>query len=790
MDRTAGQRRSALPPWLAVGAVLAVIALANLTQAQASTGEAPPSEPAARSISTVLQPGWNTVAWLGLEAPVTDFFDAVPPLQRVYAWDVAEQRFRGGSRNSGPLDGLRRLTTGMGLLVHVGGDAPFEWTRTASAESVLLSLREGLNLVGWAGRDGMPVEDALARFGDLLVAAWGWDEEAGAYELYWPGPPAASRTPSTLDRGDALWVQVRGHGLWWQWERGPSTVVFADDVPEEQQAEIRGWASEPPAVARGQLAGHLPVSGGVGLVVWGGGPAADLVAAMRTRGCNVAQVRVTDPRGAGQIRYLPTRLKEPNVDFTGAFPEELPALIPAMVACAGPDTPRVAFIGDVPSDLRSVFRAEVESVIEFFSGRYGVSVPDFSVYIAMGVEEGIPLYRELNPGGLLLYVSAAGLAQSFFDEEIVLVFGSHDALGRDMFARIFSHEYFHLLQRHVQQKESPHWGAGPWWLLEGTAHFADELYESEMGYDAVGDHVDGLVKRLAASRKSGTHDLRELESFPGNGRDLAALGTRYLLDRYGTPSSYVRFWEGLDDVRGWRDTFADVFEVTVDEFYRDFRTHYDSLFGTISVAIDGPVPELPGAVGMSFQGGSPEQGYTYSTVIEDGRARAEVLPGSYSARAFVNVQIGGGWWTADLGNLQPRAGTTESGTIVMCQKPDEQLTVRAGEVTEASVQLPVYHMISGSVRYATGAPVPNTDGLLVALHGLSDGRCWKSVKLDSSLHFFLPNGSTFSIEVWLGPTWVGWYGSDGLTTDPEAAAKFTVDGEDLTLPDMELPAAE
>ena len=789
MDRTAGKRRPALSPLLAAGAVLAALALAALAEAQAqeSPEEAPASEASTRSITTVLHPGWNAVAWIGPEAPVTDLFDAVPALLQAYAWDGAEKRFRGSSRNSIPLDGLSRLTTGMGLFVQVGGDAPVEWTRTALAESALLSLREGLNLVGWAGRDGVPVENALAPFGDLLVAAWRWDAEAGAYELYWRGARIGSRTASTLDHGDAFWVQLREDGLWWQSGRGQSTVVFVGEASQEQQAEVRGWAHETPAVARGQVAGQLPVNGGVGLVVWGGGPVADLVAATRTRGCNVAEVRVTDPGGVGLLRYLPTRLKEPNVDFTAAFPEGLPALIPAMVTCTRPDTTRVAFIGDVPSNLRSVFRAEIESVIEFFSGRYGVSVPDVSVYVAMGVEEGLPLYRELNPGGRLYYVSTAGLAQSFFDEEIVLVFGEHAALKRDMFARIFSHEYFHLLQRHVQQKESPYWGAGPWWLLEGTAHYADELYESEMGYDAVGDHVDGHSTRLARSRHLGTHDLQELESFEGTGRDLAVLGTQYLVARYGTPSSYLRFWEGLDDARGWRDTFADVFEVTVDEFYRDFRTHYDSLFGAISVVVDGPVPALPGNVAFSFEGGSAELGFTYSSAIEGGRARVEVLPGSYSVSAYVNILVGRGWSSAHLGNLHPGAGTADNGTIVMCQKPDEKLTVRAGETTQASVQLPVYRTISGSLRYAGGTPVRNTDGLLVTLHGVSDGRCLEGVHLDSSLHFFLPDGSAFSIEVWLGPTRVGWYGSDGLTTDSEAAATFTVDGEDLTLPDLELP---
>ena len=47
MDRTAGKRRPALSPRLAADAMLAAIALAALTQAQASAKEAPASEVAA-----------------------------------------------------------------------------------------------------------------------------------------------------------------------------------------------------------------------------------------------------------------------------------------------------------------------------------------------------------------------------------------------------------------------------------------------------------------------------------------------------------------------------------------------------------------------------------------------------------------------------------------------------------------------------------------------------------------------------------------------------------------------
>ena len=50
-----------------------------------------------------------------------------------------------------------------------------------------------------------------------------------------------------------------------------------------------------------------------------------------------------------------------------------------MVTGAGPDTPRDAFIGDVPSNLRRVFLAEIKRVIHFLSERHGVAVQELSV---------------------------------------------------------------------------------------------------------------------------------------------------------------------------------------------------------------------------------------------------------------------------------------------------------------------------------------------------------------------------------------------------------------------------
>ena len=152
----------AMPTRIAPLAALAVLALAAaLAAPRAADAEEPPDAEAASPVTTPLRPGWNMAAWLGEDAPVQALFDAVPEIEYAIAWDAEAQRERRARPRSILRDGLTRLTTGMGLWLLVGGDAPVEWTREASEGSVLLELRAGRNRVGWTGRDGAPAAEAL-----------------------------------------------------------------------------------------------------------------------------------------------------------------------------------------------------------------------------------------------------------------------------------------------------------------------------------------------------------------------------------------------------------------------------------------------------------------------------------------------------------------------------------------------------------------------------------------------------------------------------------------------------
>ncbi len=230
-----------LPPFRPVAAVVLVAVLLGIVLASAPPRASAAADEAAEpdTVTTVLEPGWNMVAWLGPDAPATDLFEAIPALIRASAWDADNQRYQRRTRNSVSRYGLRDLEPGMGLWLELGGDVPFEWTRAAPEGGVLLSLRAGRNLVGWAGSDGMETEHAFERFGGSLVSASKWDAQSRGYDRYSPGAVSTSNTLAELGRDEGLWVELTEDARWWQSGTVGIEFTFPDSVPAEKQAAIR-----------------------------------------------------------------------------------------------------------------------------------------------------------------------------------------------------------------------------------------------------------------------------------------------------------------------------------------------------------------------------------------------------------------------------------------------------------------------------------------------------------------------------------------------------------------------
>ena len=217
-----------LLPMVALSASLA------LTSATASADEAGPG-----ALTTQLQPGWNMAAWLGPDAPISDVFDAIPELERVYAWDNEAERYLRAFPTIRPRYALRQVSTGMGLWLYIGGDSVVEWTSTPSEGGMLVSLSAGWNLVGWGGRDGAPFPESAERFGDRLLEARRWNAVTRQYERYRPDAEDSANTLRELNRGDAFWIRLSDHARWWQSELVGTTFELGDELTEQQHASLR-----------------------------------------------------------------------------------------------------------------------------------------------------------------------------------------------------------------------------------------------------------------------------------------------------------------------------------------------------------------------------------------------------------------------------------------------------------------------------------------------------------------------------------------------------------------------
>ena len=205
--------------------VLFALSVALTSDARPARADAVTS-PRGDVITTELQPGWNMLGWLGPETPVSELFEVVPELERVFVWLGEHQRYEWATRNNPSNRRLPPLTPGGGFWVYIGGTATVEWTRPVVPDPLLLSMHAGRNLVGWTGREGMPVEEAVARFGDALTRLSRWNAGTQRYEQYRPGWTDSANTLRELYLGDALWVELSSDARWWQSGTANAEFVF------------------------------------------------------------------------------------------------------------------------------------------------------------------------------------------------------------------------------------------------------------------------------------------------------------------------------------------------------------------------------------------------------------------------------------------------------------------------------------------------------------------------------------------------------------------------------------
>ncbi|MXY80265.1 MAG: hypothetical protein F4Y94_11455 [Chloroflexi bacterium] len=227
------------PAGLRALVVVAVVVAAVGVGLWSAHGSASAQAPAASTISTELQPGWNLVGWMGPDTTTRALFDAIPELNLIVAWDDVAQRHRWAWRPAIGSRGMQEIGRGRGLALHIGGESAVEWTRPAAEGVVLLPLQAGNNLVTWGGPDGTPIDEALDWLGDAVMSASRWNADTRASDRYRPGAPAAANTLRTLNHGDALWVRLSEDASWWQSGTAGTEFDFKETVTPAKKVAIR-----------------------------------------------------------------------------------------------------------------------------------------------------------------------------------------------------------------------------------------------------------------------------------------------------------------------------------------------------------------------------------------------------------------------------------------------------------------------------------------------------------------------------------------------------------------------
>ena len=653
-------------------ALAALLLAAGLTPVRANASEDSDEAPEAETITTVLHPGWNMVGWVGPDTPVSELFDAIPALQRVSAWDAGAGSYQRAFR--GRYTPLPSLAPGMGLWLHLGGDATVEWTRSVSGEAVLLSLRTGLNLIGWTGEDGAPITGAVERFGDTFVHAWRWDPEAQYYDHYHPRR-SASNTLAELNRGDAIWVELTSDGRWWQPGTARPTFVFTDDVPEEERQAVRATLESVRAVFAERFGGYsadfdvhvgADLCGGGGSItltrgcagiprivaheyfhflqshtapgahgptwleegsaiyaqtVYGGvvGPDSTVDEALEeTRWSHIRQLAYTTAELStieayadfhaldaeplnyrlgflaadwlasyagerGIVEYY--RLHDSHDSWESAFESafgisladfystfeayrtEIAPPLPHLTDDAV--RPVVVFLGDVPVEVGTAFRSEVDSVHEFLSDLFGASGIEYTVYIGANPEAAEATYARLfrtelgscSPGG-------AGW--------IIHVLPCHHDLDY--------HSYFSISFQSLFRDHG--YGDHPLWLQVGGANYVKARYRTQGTPASYADELRWHTVIVGES-KTRLSQLADGGGWADAGVDvsssLGVLAVDWLTRRAGDRALF-EYYRGLpprppryQDPDPWQAAFEQAFGLTVEDFYEQFEAYRETL---------------------------------------------------------------------------------------------------------------------------------------------------------------------------------------------------------------------
>ncbi len=411
----------------------------------------------------------------------------------------------------------------------------------------ILTLEAGENLVGWV--DAPQSVEALLRQVPAIASVRAWDPLLQAFY-----------EPDTLRPGEGF-IFVLPEGERARWQR-PLTPVKS----------------------------RVTLRRGRNLVAWLGPD--DWTIERVTQGIGAALVQAEWQAA----RYVPgagPRLaSQPTLKRGDALWLELSRTV-SWLQPAGV-MPTLRFTGEVSAELQAVVERDALDVMNYFAAEFGVQVDGslLTVYVASdltsligaleqdgrGTNVHLTWYRSggwANPSGYIVVKLAHWQSQEAELNRSDTV-DPHYTYGR----YVMAHELFHAVQ--YQTKGGT---AAASWLVEGTADWVEARLRQR-------DHASAMDTELAGQRRSALKrtapplDHTELNT-EGWHYTLGALASDQLVQRSG-PDALLEFWralrpQALGPLGRWRSTppwqsvFADVFGLTLDDFYQRFASWRSTL---------------------------------------------------------------------------------------------------------------------------------------------------------------------------------------------------------------------
>ena len=450
----------------------------------------------------------------------------------------------------------RALLATLVLLALGAGATPEHASATTGAggtyddHTITTVLYPGWNLVGWVGPD-TPTSELFEAI-PALWQVWAWDAESQAYVH---GKHDSYDDLPSLSRGMGLWLRIGG-GSAVEWSRKVGPDAFA---------------------VRLHTGSNL-----VAIAADGGVTSVSRVATAAYRWNSEAQ------------RFAAYRFGDAELRRGDALWLEVGAAVNWWQT--GTSDHAVLFLGDVPVDAREAILGQYERVKDFFVERFGIVTPGPLQYIAPDDEPlrgvYVPEVRHFTfastGGGLCTERSSSGVTKRVLACTYPNTSSRRFGHGFSLVPEFAQNLHFQLPSEmasasHLPALPTPHW------LAAGATLYAETAYVEASEPSDRSWRADSRVhaRRVAAALS----DLETVEAPAGwipLSRDetrLAFFAVERLLGIAGEPALFEYFRQ-LRHAADWRDTFARVFGIAIEDFYPAFEAHRAEAFPPLPHLVD------------------------------------------------------------------------------------------------------------------------------------------------------------------------------------------------------------